>query len=206
MYFFNSSTGFSGGAGSIYKTTNGGTNWTAIVNPGLGWVYGITFLNANTGFIAEGNGAVMKSTDSGNSWFVQQTGCLQTLYGISFVDVNTGYVVGTGGAILKTIDGGGTIGVKQISTVVPNSFSLLQNYPNPFNPSTKIRYELPNNGFVKLVVFDELGREIETLVNEKQNAGTYESIFNASQYPSGVYFYKLTTDNFTETKKMLMIK
>ena len=85
-------------------------------------------------------------------------------------------------------------------------FSLSQNYPNPFNPSTNIRYDLPKNGIVKLVVFDELGREIKTLVNENQTAGTYEATFNASQYPSGIYFYKLITDGFSETKKMLMIK
>ena len=99
-----------------------------------------------------------------------------------------------------------SIGITPISTLVPAAFSLSQNYPNPFNPSTNIRYDLPKNGFVKLVVFDELGREIETLVNESQTAGTYEATFNSSKYSSGVYFYKLTTDNFTETKKMLMIK
>ena len=74
------------------------------------------------------------------------------------------------------------------------------------SPSTNIRYELPKSGLIKLVVFDMLGREIETLLNEKQNAGTYEVTFNASQYSSGVYFYRLTTDNFSETKKMLLIK
>jgi len=88
----------------------------------------------------------------------------------------------------------------------PATFSLKQNYPNPFNPSTKIHYDLPTKSFVKLEVFDALGREIESLVNGFQNAGTYETIFNASQYPSGVYFYRLTTDNFSETKKMLFIK
>ena len=99
-----------------------------------------------------------------------------------------------------------SIGITTISTEIPRDFSLSQNYPNPFNPSTNIRYDLPKNGFVKLVVFDELGREIETLVNEKQTTGTYEATFNATQYPSGVYFYKLQTENFSETKKMLMIK
>ena len=99
-----------------------------------------------------------------------------------------------------------SIGIKTISTEIPERFSLSQNYPNPFNPSTKIRYDLPKNGFVKLVVFDELGHEIVTLVNEKETAGTYEVTFNASHYSSGVYFYKLNTDNISETKKMLLIK
>jgi hypothetical protein len=99
-----------------------------------------------------------------------------------------------------------SIGITTISTDIPKNYSLSQNYPNPFNPSTSIRYDLPKNGIVKLVVFDELGREIKILVNENQTAGTYEATFNASQYPSGVYFYKLITDGFSETKKMLMIK
>ena len=98
------------------------------------------------------------------------------------------------------------VGIRNISTEIPSKYSLSQNYPNPFNPSTNIRYDLPKNGFVKLVVRDMIGREVETLVNENQTAGTYEANWNASKFPSGVYFYKLTTDNFTETIKMLLIK
>jgi len=98
------------------------------------------------------------------------------------------------------------IGITTLGKNIPESFSLKQNYPNPFNPSTNIRYDLPKNGFVKLVVFDALGREVETLVNENQPAGTYEATFNASVYSSGVYFYRLTTDYFCNTKKMLLIK
>ncbi len=93
-----------------------------------------------------------------------------------------------------------------ISYEIPEKFSLEQNYPNPFNPSTNIRYKLLKNGFVKLVVFDALGREIETLINEKQSPGTYEVTFNASRHPSGVYFYRVSTNGFTETKKMFLIK
>ncbi|MCX6162543.1 MAG: T9SS type A sorting domain-containing protein, partial [Ignavibacteriae bacterium] len=84
--------------------------------------------------------------------------------------------------------------------------SLSQNYPNPFNPTTNIRYALPRAGEVKLTVFNTLGKEVETLVNEHQSAGTYEVSFDASQYPSGVYFYRLTTDNFSDTKRMLLVK
>ena len=89
---------------------------------------------------------------------------------------------------------------------MPLALSLSQNYPNPFNPSTSIRYELPKNGFVRLVVYDALGREVETLINEKQSPGTYEVNWDATVYPSGVYFYKLTTEGFSETKKMMLLK
>jgi len=88
----------------------------------------------------------------------------------------------------------------------PVNYSLKQNYPNPFNPTTNIRYEIPKSEFVKLVIYDVLGREIETLVNEKLSAGTYIAAFNASKYSSGIYFYKMETESFSDTKKMLLIK
>ena len=99
-----------------------------------------------------------------------------------------------------------TTSIRSINSNIPSAFKLFDNYPNPFNPTTKIRYELPKNGLVKLVVYDILGKEIETLVNEKQSLGTYEATFNAAQYPSGIYIYKLATDGFSETKKMLYVK
>lgn len=92
------------------------------------------------------------------------------------------------------------------SVTEPLKYSLFQNYPNPFNPSTNIRYEIPQNGFVKLIVYNLLGKEIKTLVNENKKAGTYEVTFNASEFSSGVYYYKLTTDNYTETKKMILLR
>ena len=82
----------------------------------------------------------------------------------------------------------------------------MQNYPNPFNPSTNIKFELPKTGNVKLVIYDVLGREVETLLNEKLNAGSYEAVWNADKYSSGVYFYKLETGDFTQTKKMILMK
>jgi hypothetical protein len=88
----------------------------------------------------------------------------------------------------------------------PIAFSLEQNYPNPFNPSTKIKYSIPNSEFVTLKVYDVLGNEVATLVNEEKSAGSYEVNFNASQLSSGIYFYKLQTGNFAETKKMLLLK
>lgn len=89
---------------------------------------------------------------------------------------------------------------------MPHSFNLYQNYPNPFNPFTLIGYQLPVNVFVTVKVFDVLGREIETLVNKYQNAGNYSVQFNASNLPSGVYFYRLETGTFHETKKLLLLK
>jgi len=98
------------------------------------------------------------------------------------------------------------IGIQQISSEVPNRFSLLQNYPNPFNPMTRIKFNITKASNVNITVFDVLGRHITTLVNEKLNAGTYETDWNANNMPGGVYFYKIESDEFTETKKMILVK
>jgi len=89
---------------------------------------------------------------------------------------------------------------------VPDEFNLSQNYPNPFNPSTKIRYSVPQSSNVIIKVFDILGNEIETLVNEEKHTGTYEITWYAEQLPSGIYFYKLQADSFVETKKMVLLR
>ncbi|MBS1494632.1 MAG: T9SS type A sorting domain-containing protein [Bacteroidetes bacterium] len=89
---------------------------------------------------------------------------------------------------------------------LPDKFSLNQNYPNPFNPSTTIIFQIPKNNFVSLKVFDINGKEVSQLVNENLNAGEYKINFNGAALPSGVYYYKLTGENFSETKKMILIK
>jgi hypothetical protein len=89
---------------------------------------------------------------------------------------------------------------------LPNQFYLTQNFPNPFNPSTKIRYLIPQSSKVVIKVFDILGNEIETLVNEEKSAGTYEIKWYAESLPSGVYFYRLQAGDFVETKKMILLK
>ncbi|HEY3249916.1 MAG TPA: T9SS type A sorting domain-containing protein [Ignavibacteria bacterium] len=101
---------------------------------------------------------------------------------------------------------GPLVGVTNISGTIPDGYVLSQNYPNPFNPTTNIKFSLPKAGNVKLVVFDILGREVTTLVNEFKTAGNYLVDFNALNLASGVYFYKITANDFTETKKMLLIK
>jgi len=98
------------------------------------------------------------------------------------------------------------VGILPTSTIVPEKFSLNQNFPNPFNPATTIKFDIRTSAFTKLNVFDALGREIETLVNEKLSPGSYSLVFDGSKFTSGVYFYRLTSENFTETKRMLMIR
>jgi hypothetical protein len=106
------------------------------------------------------------------------------------------------------------IGIKQISSEIPDKFNLSQNYPNPFNPSTKIKFDIPNFPLMKgvrgmsvrLTIYDLLGREVATLVNRQLQPGTYEVEWDGTNYPSGVYFYKLSAGDYIETKKMVLVK
>ncbi|NOS85593.1 MAG: T9SS type A sorting domain-containing protein [Ignavibacteria bacterium] len=98
------------------------------------------------------------------------------------------------------------LGLTNISSEIPGTFSLSQNYPNPFNPGTQISFGLRESAFAKLVVYDQLGRVVEILVNEELAPGRYKYDWNAADYPSGVYFYKLHSGEFAETKKMVLIK
>jgi hypothetical protein len=96
--------------------------------------------------------------------------------------------------------------INKISSEIPDKYSLYQNYPNPFNPSTIIRYSINKNTNVKLIIYDILGKEITTLVDEKQNIGTYEIKFNMKNLSSGIYFYRLVTNDFEQTKRMMLLK
>ena len=108
---------------------------------------------------------------------------------------------------LNFVVNNGIIGIQPVGNVIPKQFSLSQNYPNPFNPSTNIHFAIPKSAFVKITVLDILGREIETIVDEKLSAGTYNADWDASKYSSGVYFYKLVVaGEFGETKRMILVK
>jgi hypothetical protein len=98
------------------------------------------------------------------------------------------------------------VGTNNESNITPDKFAVYQNYPNPFNPTTSIKFDIPKNAFVTLKVYDVIGKEVATLINEVRTAGSYNVDWNASFYPSGVYFYKLESKDFTETKRMLLIK
>jgi hypothetical protein len=96
--------------------------------------------------------------------------------------------------------------VELINNQIPNDFILKQNYPNPFNPSTKIEYSIPSESFVELKVFDVLGNEVASLVNEQQQAGVYRADFSADNLPSGMYFARITANEFTQVVKMILLK
>jgi hypothetical protein len=187
------------------KTTNGGINWfqiNLIPNPNI-----LYFTHIDNKFWVSAGNEIYCSYDNGNNFFLQHTRpYTEGYWQIDLKKTNNeifGWAVTNHGTISKYHE---FIGIKKISTEVPYKFMLYQNYPNPFNPGTKIKYDLKAAGEVKLVVYDIQGSETAVLVNQRQEIGTYEVEWNAADYPSGVYFYKLITDNFIDTKKMVLIK
>ncbi|TVM01077.1 MAG: hypothetical protein CV087_11390 [Candidatus Brocadia sp. WS118] len=144
---------------------------------------------------------------------VAAIGNVQSGFVVASVFQDPRYYTGAFGPVIRAVIGwvqsnGGVItGVNNPNTTsLPNEFSLSQNYPNPFNPATKIKYSIPKSGLVTLKIYDILGKEVTTLINEVKNAGTYEAVFNGTNLSSGVYFYKLETTGFVDTKKMFLLK
>jgi len=195
-----------GDLGRVIKTTNGGSSWfQQLVVPAEKFT-SVNFIDLNTGWVTSSNGSIRATTNGGANWIVQSSGVTTPLRYVVFpMNNGTGWVCGVNGKLLKTINGGFT-GIEKISSEIPHRFSLLQNYPNPFNPVTQIKFQIAKFSNAKLVVFDALGREVETLVNEQLKPGTYEAEFEGSKYSSGIYFYKLIAENYTETKKMILTK
>jgi photosystem II stability/assembly factor-like uncharacterized protein len=208
IYFFSKDTGFVGGRtngeAAIFKTVNAGVNWEPIASSNM--IYQLFFADREHGFALSvdttGAGKIIKSTDGGNTW-LDETTPKSNLRGIYFLNTNLGYAVGDSGVILKYSI---ATSAKEPPQNIPARFSLDQNYPNPFNPSTVISYQLPTNSFVTLEVYDVLAREVNTLVNEHQRAGSHSVTFNASGLPSGVYFYRLEAGTYHDTKKLLLLK
>ncbi len=121
------------------------------------------------------------------------------------MNIYTGFITGGNGILLYTTNGGSTF-VNQSSNIVPEKYALHQNYPNPFNNSTVIQFEVPKASNVKIKLYNVLGKEMETLVNEQYKPGTYKISVWTGDYPSGIYFYRLETNNYSETKKMVLVK
>jgi len=221
LFFLSNDTGWiirnTGNQNGILKTTDGGTNWFVQTDPnqtGSG-LSDIFIINNSKGWIsAYFNKILTLKNDS--TWGTQEVPPgFNPYYSVFMIDSLTGYSGGT--IFVKTEDGGGVItDIENNSSSIPENFILYQNYPNPFNPNTVISYELKVTGFIKLAVFDLQGREIKTLVNKRQNAGSYKIDFSAigegSELTSGVYFYKLEVLDesknkiFIQTKKMILIR
>jgi photosystem II stability/assembly factor-like uncharacterized protein len=195
---------------NLLRTTNGGSNWFVITSPGSGNISGISSIGGWIWLTRAGN-TVYCSSNNGSSWYNAYTapnGNYTNLC-VEYNSLGTDFYATKNNGTLTLHRS--FIGVKPISTEIPQQFSLSQNYPNPFNPSTKIKFDIPAEGKgqtadVKLIVYNSLGQQVAILVNQKLSPGTYEVEWNGNDFPSGIYFCKLTSGEYSQTVKMLLLK
>ena len=160
---------------------------------------------------SQNRGIIFKTTNGGDTWRFQVPDTSIHIFQythIKFINKSNGWAYAVTSGVHTTAGGDTTyLPVKNIGLEVPAQFKLYQNFPNPFNPKTIISYELPVTSYIKLIIYDITGKEITSLVNQKQKAGTYQVDFSGNGYSSGVYFYSLIVDSkITDTKRMILIK
>lgn len=212
--FFDLQNGWAYTSSKIMRTTNGGTNWIPLQsNIGFG-INKLIMLNEQTGWICGtssingyGWGSMYKTTNGGLNWYMHFNEYGKVVRSFHILDSNNIWFAGDLSSIYYSSNGGGgIIGLEPTSTNIPTFPSLHQNYPNPFNPITKIRFDISNQSSTKIIIYDLLGREVTTLVNEQLKPGTYEVVWDGTGFASGVYFYSLVTESFVETKRMVLLK
>ena len=212
LFFTSKDSGWAvGGIAStqtIIRTTDGGKIWDINEKNGSD-LRKVWFSDSQNGWAAGGVPLdIIHTTDAGKSW-LSQSQPISSHYiifeSIYMLDSQTGFVIADSGFILKTTNGGVLTAIN-IAPVLPNKIVLFQNYPNPFNPLTKISYNLSEGNFIILKIYDNLGREIKTLVNKYQDAGFHSVTFDGKALPSGIYYYKLQAGDFTQTKKLVLLK
>ena len=220
-----------GDNGKIFVSTDYGYEWSEKISGTTENLYDIVFKNPNEGVVAGANGVVRYTSDGGMTW--QEDTYLSSLtdqdvISLTLVDSNTvssltvnnynkysknSNIAGGDTTYFLTVSSEPLVDVDDEENTTITQYKLEQNYPNPFNPTTKIRYTIPSNistegkSFnTKLIVYDVLGNEIATLVDEYKTAGSYEVDFKQMDISTGIYFYKLKAGNFSETKKMILLK
>ncbi len=203
-----------GDNGTILKSIDNGTTFIAATSGVTTKIFDIKFVSSTVLIGTSEDGTLLRSEDVGDNWSIIISGSTADLFSVNFGSETFGISTGSESTEIFTTDGG----VTWLTSIVPPSASknvnepvnLSQNYPNPFNPSTVISYNVMDNANVSIKVYDMTGREVRTLVNTFQNAGTYSVNFNASNLASGIYFYVLRVNSgsmeITKTMKMILTK
>jgi hypothetical protein len=190
----------------IYKTTDNGVNW--VNKTGAGWEYSSLIINSDGSMYAGTKGNwIYRSINNGDNWELVNSGMGQEKYVLSLLTTASGYLFAGMDyyGLYKSVNKVVTDIEEQIIEI-PEDFFLYSNYPNPFNNSTKISYEIPVQSHVSIILYDALGREVATLVNEVKPGGKHRFSFVEYNLVSGVYFYTLRAGNYTQTKKMILLK
>ncbi|MCZ6774902.1 MAG: T9SS type A sorting domain-containing protein, partial [Ignavibacteria bacterium] len=196
----------------IYKSTDAGMSWTLKTTSGVQVAFNnFSIAGARVWSLHgvpdpfTGYRRMKHSTDLGETWTLQPLAIPEAPTGVSFASQTDGWAI-TARTILHTTTGGVTSVVSPLTLDRPATFRLEQNYPNPFNPSTTIRYQLPKDVYVTLKVYNLLGQEVATLVNEEKGAGSYHVEFDGEGLASGMYLYRIQAGDFVDTKRLLLLK
>jgi hypothetical protein len=189
----------------VYLSTNNGSKWIE-ANNGIMYNNVLCLTSFGTNIFAGTNNGVFLTTNNGKNWISENSGLItyQDYVIQALVVLDSLLFAGTPNSVLRRPIS------EMVSSILnpelPSQFILNQNYPNPFNPTTTINYSVPKSGIVKIKVYDLLGREVATIVNENKPAGNYNIEFNASKLTSGIYFYRMEAGSFSQTKKLLLLK
>jgi photosystem II stability/assembly factor-like uncharacterized protein len=213
-----------GDNGKIFVSTDYGYEWSEKISGTTEDLYDIVFKNPNDGVVAGANGVVKYTSDGGMTWHEDTYLSSLTdkdIISLTLVDSNTvssltvnnynkysknSNIAGGDTTYFLTVSSEPLVSVDDEKSAALTQYKLHQNYPNPFNPTTKISWQSPVSSHQSLKVYDVLGNEIATLVDEYKPAGNYEVDFNQMNISSGIYFYKLSAGSFSETKKMILMK
>lgn len=223
VMFANENTGWAVagylGGETIIKTTNGGINWFSQSSGDTRYLRDCYVIDSFKAVAAGQGGKIIATTNGGDTWNIISTGSSVELWSVDFASDSIGYAIGSN-VVLKTTNGGLTF-YTEYSNEIPDKFVLEQNYPNPFNSVTSIKFKVAitspyplsranrdklRGTPVTLKVYDVLGQEVAILVNEYLLPGTYQVNFNAGNLSSSIYFYQLQTENFTDIKKLILLK
>ncbi len=195
---------------NVLRTTDAGISWESFkvfdYNTMILSNCDIDFIDSKTGYVSTYDSRVYKSIDGGETWVEETFPNGLSSFAMDFVNEEIGWVFGYPGIVLKRDPDFVSVDNLGYGKSYPNKFTLYQNYPNPFNPTTKITWQSPSAGHQTIKVYDVLGNEVITLVDEYRNAGIYEVGFDASKLSSGVYFYQLKAGDFISTKKMILMR
>ena len=203
LCFVDALNGWVGVSQGLAHTTDGGDTWTILDFDFESYVDLVMFSDTQNGWAIVSNRAY-RTQDGGVTWerFDHFAGFLTD---IEVLDVDHAWISGYSGTLLR-FDGTVFDTPEPQTQSISSTYALYQNYPNPFNPSTTISFSIPKAGHTSLIVYDLLGRTVETLVNKQLTAGNYHTSWNAGALPSGVYFYRLTSGEFSDVKKTVLLK
>ncbi|MBP6672953.1 MAG: T9SS type A sorting domain-containing protein [Bacteroidetes bacterium] len=196
--------------GKLYSCADTGATWTEVNSASFGFNVVSVAVRNNHLIVNVNTKGLYHTSNDGAQWTQINTGlpsATPSLHTFTIASDTLYAAYGNGGFYQRALTDAGITDVKRKNgEVIPSELELSQNFPNPFNPSTRIQFSIPQSGFVTLNVYDAIGREVATVVQQQMNTGSYSAEFNGAGLSSGVYFYQLKAGTFTAMKKMLLIK